>query len=105
LRALPAIQQESLEAGTRRVQDAHQPATQALAEEKFDARAFVFACLQDNPDLKLAEIEQRALSCGQELSQPTASRYRKQFFARSESSTVVDSESSTMKAESRVAGQ
>lgn len=105
LRALPAIQQGSLEARTRRVKDAHQPATQALAEEKFDARAFVFACLQANPDLKLAEIEQRALSYGQELSQPTASRYRKQFFARSESSTVVDSESSTMKAESRAAGQ
>jgi len=105
LRALPAIQQESLEARTRRVQDAHQPATQALAAEKFDARSFVFACLQDNPDLKLSEIEQLAFSRGQELSQPTASRYRKQFFARSESSTVVDSESSTMKAESRAIGQ
>src|SRR5258707_6664798 len=55
LRALPAIQQESLEARTRRVQDAHQPAAQALAEEKFDARAFVFACLEENPDLKLSE--------------------------------------------------
>jgi len=105
LRALPAIQQGSSAVRKRRVQDAHQPATQALAEEKFDARAFVFACLEENPDLKLSEIEQRALSCGQELSQPTASRYRKQFFARDESSTVVDSESSTMKAESRAAGQ
>ncbi len=82
------------------MQDAHQPATQAIAEEKFDTRAFVFACLEENPDLKLAEIEQRALSSGQELSQPTISRYRKQFFARSESSTVVNDESSTMKAES-----
>jgi len=105
LRALPAIEQESLEARTRRVKDAHQPATQALAEEKFDARAFVFACLEENPDLKLSEIGQLAFSRGRELSQPTASRYRKQFFARGESSTVVDSESSAMKAESRAIGQ
>ena len=44
------------------MQDAHQPATQAIAEEKFDTRAFVFACLEENPDLKLAEIEQLAFS-------------------------------------------
>jgi hypothetical protein len=84
----------------RRVQDVRQPATQAAAEGKFDARAFVFACLEENPGLKLAEIEQLAFSCGQELSQPTASRYRKQFFASNESSTIVNDASATMKAES-----
>src|SRR5258708_213035 len=47
LRALPAIQQESSEARKRRMQDAHQPTTQAIAEEKFDTRAFVFACLEE----------------------------------------------------------
>ena len=71
---------------------------QAAAAEKFDARAFVFACLNENPGLKLSEIEQRALAAGQELSQPTASRYRKQFFARNGSSR----ESSAMKGESPV---
>jgi hypothetical protein len=83
LRALPAVRQS---------------ASQAVSEEKFDARAFVFACLQENADLKLSEIEQRALSAGQELSQPSISRYRKQFFAKNESSTLVDDESSATKA-------
>ncbi len=67
---------------------------------KFEARAFVFACLEQQPDLKLVEIEQRARAAGQELSQPTASRYRKQFLSRNESASVVTSENSTMKAES-----
>ncbi len=100
LRALPSLQPGHNEAGTRHAKDAREVSLQATTAEKFDARTFVFACLSKNPGLKLAEIEQQALATGQELSQPTASRYRKQFFARCESSSVVESESSPMKAES-----
>ena len=67
---------------------------------KFDARAFVFSCLQDDPDAKLAEIEKRAATHGQELSQSSISRYRTQFFARRESSSVLAHESSTTQTES-----
>jgi hypothetical protein len=67
---------------------------------KFDARAFVFSCLQDDPDAKLAEIAKRAATQRQELSQSSISRYRSQFFARSESSSVAHHASSTMQVES-----
>jgi hypothetical protein len=100
LRALPSRQPGHNETGTRYAKDAREVPLQATTAEKFDARTFVFACLSKNPGLKLAEIEQQALAAGQELSQPTASRYRKQFFAHCESSSVVKSESSTMKTES-----
>jgi len=86
------------------------PAIQSIPSEvktshtgKFDARAFVFARLQENPGLKLSELSRLAQAAGQELSQPTASRYRKQFLARSESSenfqvsSDESSESSTVK--------
>jgi hypothetical protein len=54
--------------------------------DKFDARAFVFSCLQENPDAKLADLAKRALAtCNVELSQSTMSRYRKQYFARNAS--------------------
>jgi hypothetical protein len=99
--ALPSRQPGHNEAGTRHAKDAREVPLQATTAEKFEARTFVFACLSKNPGLKLAEIEQQALAAGQELSQPTASRYRKQFFARCESSSVIESESSTMKAESK----
>lgn len=105
LRALPAIQQGNNKVRRSRMQDVCQPTTQTTAEERFDTRAFVFTCLEENPDLKLAEIEQLAQAIGKEISQPTASRYRKQFFARGESSTTGNSESPTMKAESQAAGQ
>jgi 5-formyltetrahydrofolate cyclo-ligase len=97
LRALPSRQPGHNEVGTRHAKDACEVPLQATAAEKIDARTFVFACLSKNPDLKLAEIEQLAFAAGKELSQPTASRYRKQFFARCENSSVVESESSTMK--------
>jgi hypothetical protein len=105
LRALPPVQQQGN--GTRRAQETRQVTRQAaLAAEKFDARAFVYACLQEHPAIKLAEIEHLALAAGQELSQSTASRYRKQFAARGESSTMqaasID-ESSTMQAASAAA--
>lgn len=99
LRALPSIRQESSENRIHPVKDAGETASQDAAQEKFDARAFVFACLDNNADLKLAEIEQVARSAGYLLSQPTASRYRKQFFAHRESSSE-DTESSAVKAES-----
>jgi hypothetical protein len=110
LRALPPVQQQGN--GTRRAQETRQvPRQAATAAEKFDARAFVFACLQENPAIKLAEIEHLARAAGQELSQSTASRYRKQFAARGESSTMQaassdaspPSESSSI-GESRVVG-
>jgi hypothetical protein len=102
LRALPPVRQQDNheDSRTRRLKDAREAVLQATTGvNKFDARAFVFACLQENPDLKLAEIEQLALARDQELSQSTASRYRKQFFARDESSIVQvasSNESSTM---------
>ena len=71
LRALPAVQHKN------------QTALQAKAADKFDARAFVFACLSENPALKLSEIERRARAVGQELSQSSNSRYRKELFTRS----------------------
>jgi hypothetical protein len=46
-----------------------------------NARAFVFAHLQANPELKLADLEQLAKAQSQELSQSSISRYHKQFFA------------------------
>jgi hypothetical protein len=62
------------------------------ANERFDTRAFVFSCLQENAHLKLAEIAALARGEGQELSLPTISRYRKQFFDTRESSAVVGEE-------------
>ncbi len=100
MHALPSVQQGNYATGTLHTKHVRPLAPQAAAAGKFDARAFVFACLQEHPDLKLAEIEQRARAAGQVLSQPTASRYRKQFLRRNESSTVVDDASSIMKAES-----
>ena len=106
LRALPPAQQQqgdNQDSRTRRVKETHQVPLQAATAEKFDARSFVFACLKEKPTLKLAEIEQRALACNQELSQSTASRYRKQFFASRASSTMQGAsthESSTMQAAS-----
>jgi hypothetical protein len=101
LRALPSAQPGNGNTHTLRVKETLQAPPQATSTEKFDARSFVFACLEEHPALKLAEIEQLAIARGQVLSQPTASRYRKQFFARSESSTVVkNDESSTMKVKS-----
>jgi hypothetical protein len=99
LHALPPVQQGNSETGTLHTKQVRPRAPQAAAG-KFDARAFVFACLQEHPGLKLAEIEQRARAAGQVLSQPTASRYRKQFMRSSESASVVDDASSSMKAES-----
>ena len=102
LRALPSPGQSSnATSRTYHSQETQQAVPQTTkAGEKFDARAFVFTCLSENPELKLAEIEQLAHAAGQELSQPTASRYRKQFFHRHESSSVQGEspiESSTMK--------
>lgn len=54
------------------------PAKQ-VTPEKFDTRSFVFSCLQKSPDMKLSEIVQLAKRQGQELSEPTISRYRKEY--------------------------
>ncbi len=67
---------------------------------KFDARAFVFACLQKDANCKLTDIAKFASLQGEELSQSSISRYRSQFFASSESSTVDENGSSTMQVES-----
>jgi hypothetical protein len=63
---------------------------------KFDARAFVFGCLQKDAECKLADMAKLAALQGQELSQSSISRYRSQFFASSESSTVDENGSSAM---------
>jgi hypothetical protein len=62
-------------------QEASQSSAALASENKFDARKFVFACLQEHPDLKLVELSQLAQAVGQELSLATASRYRKQFWS------------------------
>jgi hypothetical protein len=67
--------------------------TKQLSSEKFDTRSFVFACLQKNPEMKLSEIVSLAKMEGQELSEPTISRYRKEY---RESSSVTENESSAM---------
>jgi hypothetical protein len=74
------------------------PGSESKQEKQvaFDARAFVFSCLQDQPGAKLAEIESAARAHGHELSQATISRYRKQFLAHRESTILASDESSTM---------
>ena len=75
--------------------------TRPAPAHTFNARAFVFTHLQANPELKLAELEQLALEGGQELSQSSISRYRKQFFTRTASSLASNDascESSTVQA-------
>ena len=100
LRALPSLQQGSNKAKRLRVKDTRGSAPQGTAQEKFDARAFVFACLADNKALKLTEIQQLALAKKQELSEATISRHRKQFFESRESSPGRFVESSTTQGES-----
>lgn len=73
---------------------ARKMAPQAAPAEKFDARAFVYACLEERADMKLSEIAARAKLAGQELSEATSSRYRKQFFASRESELASLDESS-----------
>ena len=41
----------------------------------------VFSCLQDHSDAKLTDIRKRARASGQDLSESTISRYRKEFHA------------------------
>jgi hypothetical protein len=50
-----------------------------VSSEKFDTRTFVFECLQENAEMKLSEIVMKAKLQGQELSEPTISRYRKEY--------------------------
>jgi hypothetical protein len=100
LRALPSVQGNSNEVRARHVKETRQFVLEAAREEKRDARAFIFACLEKQAALKLSEIKHLARAEGQELSEATISRYRKQFFASRESSRGVDDESATLKAES-----
>ena len=60
LHALPSIQQGSPEARAHHTKEMREVTPRAATAGKFDARAFVFACLEQQPDLKLVEIEQRA---------------------------------------------
>src|SRR5581483_1284770 len=71
LHALPSLRQP------RKRKDG----TEQHPAEKFDARAFVFACLQDYGSLTLAAIRERLHAKGQELSESTISRYRKEYVA------------------------
>ena len=76
------------------------PLPPGVTREKFDARAFVFSCLQENAACKLRDIQQLAGAKQRELSEATISRYRKQFFARRESPVKAASESTSMQGES-----
>jgi hypothetical protein len=97
LRALPSVGQGSDEAGIQRVRQSVPP---GATREKFDARAFVFSCLQENAACKLRDIQQLAGAKQRDLSEATISRYRKQFFARRESPVKAASESTSMQGES-----
>ena len=100
LRALPVQQVQHPKKTTGdRAKETRPLALQSPTATKFDARAFVYACLRENAHLKLAEIEQRAKALGQELSQPTISRHRKQFLLHSENS-ATSNESSSQPSES-----
>jgi hypothetical protein len=96
----PAVQGNTSQTRARRVKDTRQSAPQAEMGEKWDIRAFVFACLENQAALKLTEIKHLARAEQQELSEATISRYRKQFFTHRESSSVVDNESAALQAES-----
>jgi len=90
LHVVPVAQQGSR---TTKPEERRRSPERALSEEKFDARVFVFACLEENREWKLADIEQLALAAGHTLSQPSISRYRKQFYARRESTTIQSASS------------
>ncbi len=68
-------------------------------QRAFDVRAFIFSCLQERPEAKLAEMKSLALARGHVLSLATISRYRKQLLARRESSALANDESTTMQGE------
>jgi hypothetical protein len=51
----------------------------SVATEKIDSRTFVFECLRDNPEMKLSQMVELAKTRGLDLSEPTASRYRKEY--------------------------
>src|SRR5258708_31058190 len=55
LRALPSAQPGNGDTRTLRVKETLQAPPQATSTEKFNARSFVYACLKENPDLKLSE--------------------------------------------------
>ena len=61
----------------------------------FDKRRFVFACLKENPDMKISEIQERALKEGQKLSVGTISSYRKAY-DESNSVGMTETESTEM---------
>lgn len=58
---------------------------------EFDKAQFVYACLRDDPNMKIADIQQRAAEKGQTISVGSVSQHRKAFF---ESVKVAEIESS-----------
>jgi hypothetical protein len=64
--------------------------SEARTTGEFDKAQFVYACLRENPGIKIAEIQQRAAEKGQTISVGSVSQYRKAFF---ESVKVTESES------------
>jgi hypothetical protein len=57
---------------------------------EFDKAQFVYACLREDSDMKIADIQQRAAEMGQTISVGSVSQHRKAFF---ESVKVAESES------------
>jgi hypothetical protein len=97
LHALPSVAGQGNDGA--RIVHTGQSIPRSATEEKFDARVFVFSCLQENAACKLKEIQQLARGRQRDLSEATISRYRKQFFAQRESSVKAASESSLLEGE------
>jgi hypothetical protein len=75
---------------------------QVTAEEKFDIRSFVFACLEANGSATIESIQQQALSIGQTVSIGSISRYRKQYSENSAVAFNPSKNESTIESESNV---
>jgi len=60
----------------------------------FDRERFVFTCLEEDPEMKIAEIQQRAEKMKQSISVGSISTYRKSFQNRHEMK-VIESDSET----------
>lgn len=79
LHVLPTASHRRKNAKTLHVKEVHHDSPHAIAQEKWDARAFVFRCLHANEACKLSEIRQLARAEHQELSESSISRYRDQY--------------------------
>jgi hypothetical protein len=80
LYALPSATQTAKGKSAMRNKEVRQSSSEARPDEKFDIRAFVYRCLEENAESKIETIQQCARSVGQTISTGSISRYRKQYF-------------------------